>query len=86
MKRIAIQYGDRDYSVADRDLDELKSEIGRAVTSSGYLWLRVNHGEGTYREADILIMAGTTICLLPADPDVVGTPNATMAHRGEYEE
>ncbi|MCU1586352.1 MAG: hypothetical protein JWM49_2908 [Microbacteriaceae bacterium] len=67
MRRIVVHYGNNEYSLSGRDLEEVKAEIEDAVGAGRPLWLRVNHGEGTYRAADILITAATPIALLPGD-------------------
>jgi hypothetical protein len=74
VKRIVVHYGNNEYSLAGRDPEDVKAEIEDAVESGRPLWLRVNHGEGTYRAADILITAATPIALLPADPAEPDSP------------
>ncbi|HEV7951423.1 MAG TPA: hypothetical protein VGP24_16800 [Glaciihabitans sp.] len=68
MKRINILYDGIHYSLASRDLDQLKAEVLSGMTSGEPFWLRVNHGEGSWREADILISPGVGISLMGIDP------------------
>lgn len=65
MKRINLVYGGIDYSIANRDFDELRSEISTALDTGAPYWLQVNHGSGLPREAWLLITAGTDLALLP---------------------
>lgn len=80
MKRIAVVYGGIDYTVADRDLDDLRAEIAAAVSSGEPYWLLVNRGEGMPRDAHLLITAGTDLALVTVgEPEVplelsAGTP------------
>ena len=66
MKRIDIHYGGELYSVGGRDLDELRAEILHGVTHGGQ-WLQVNDGEGTRRDAQLLLHPGVPISLIPVD-------------------
>jgi hypothetical protein len=68
MKRIDIRYGGEQYSVGDRDFDELREEIVQGVTSGGR-WLNVNDGEGTRRDAQLLLHPGVPITLIPITPE-----------------
>lgn len=70
MKRINIVYGGITYSVGDRDLHELQQEIAAGVQSGDPFWLTVNQGEGTPRDALLMISTGTDLALLPIpEPD-----------------
>ncbi len=63
MKRIVVTYGGQDYTVANTDLDELKHSLLETAASKKPYWLRVNHGEGSFRETDLLISAGIPIAI-----------------------
>lgn len=69
MKRIQVYYEGIRFTIADRELDEVKSEIEDALNTGVARWLAVNHGEGTLRETEILIAPGIGIGLMPIDPD-----------------
>lgn len=69
MKRIHVYYQGVRYTVADRELAELKDEIERALASGAPHWLKVNHGEGALRETEVLIAPGVGIGLMPIEPD-----------------
>jgi hypothetical protein len=69
VKRITIAYGGIPYTVADTDLDELKALLLAAHTSGAPTWLRVNHGEGSYRETDLLIAPGIGVAVTGIDAD-----------------
>ncbi|MFD1713329.1 hypothetical protein ACFSBZ_02490 [Amnibacterium flavum] len=69
MKRIDIIYDGEQYSVGQRDLDEVKGVIERALAGGGPTWLRVNRGEGRPQPAELLIMPGVPLVLIPLDPD-----------------
>jgi hypothetical protein len=64
MKRIDIRYGGELYSVGGRDFEELCAEIVQGVTTGGH-WLHVNDGEGTRRDAQLLLHPGVPITLIP---------------------
>jgi hypothetical protein len=69
VKRITIAYGGIPYTVADSDVDELKNQILTVHTSGTPMWLRVNHGEGSYRETDLLIAPGISVAVTGIDAD-----------------
>jgi hypothetical protein len=69
VKRISIAYGGISYTVADTDVDELKNQILAVHTSGTPMWLRVNHGEGSYRETDLLIAPGISVAVTGIDAD-----------------
>jgi hypothetical protein len=69
VKRITIAYGGISYTVADTDVDELKKQILTVHTSGTPMWLRVNHGEGSYRETDLLIAPGISVAVTGIDAD-----------------
>jgi hypothetical protein len=69
VKRISIAYGGISYTVADTDVDELKNQILTVHTSGTPMWLRVNHGEGSYRETDLLIAPGISVAVTGIDAE-----------------
>jgi len=69
MKRIHVYYAGVKYSVAGRGLAELKNEIEQALTGHRPYWLKVNHGEGTLRETEVLISPGVGIALSPMEAE-----------------
>ncbi|WIE55558.1 hypothetical protein [Curtobacterium sp. MCBD17_003] len=69
MKRINITYGGIDYSVTDADLDEVKATLLAAVQAEAPTWMRVNHGEGSYRQTELLIEPGVSIAITGIDAD-----------------
>ena len=69
MKRIHITYGGVEYTIANADLDDLKATLLNAHLSGTPVWLRVNHGEGTYLETDLLIAPGIGVAVTGIDAD-----------------
>jgi len=70
MQRIDIQYGGQLYSVGGRDFAQLRSEIEEGLREGSH-WLLVNDGEGSRRDAYLLLTQGTPIALIPIrGPDV----------------
>ena len=69
MKRIYITYGGIEYTIAHADLDEVKVTVLNAHLSGTPVWLRVNHGEGTYLETDLLIAPGISVAVTGIDAD-----------------
>jgi hypothetical protein len=69
MKRIMISYSGRDYSIMNADPEKIKAEILDANRSGQPMWLRVNDGEGTYREADLLIAPGIPVTITGIDAE-----------------
>lgn len=69
MKRIQLVYGDRAYTVADPDYDDLCSEIRRSVESGRPSWLEVNIGEGRPTSTRLLISSATTIAVIRDEID-----------------
>jgi hypothetical protein len=61
--RTTIYYGGEEYVVAMR-AQELKAAIDRILASTGTGWLRVNHGRGQLRTAEILIGPGVAVGLI----------------------
>jgi hypothetical protein len=75
IKRINIRYGGDHFTLANRALAEVQQEIDTAIAAGTPLWLRVNHGEGTYQPADLLITASTPIALMGVDLPPVPNPS-----------
>jgi len=69
VKRIHLYYEGVRYTVAGRELAELKDEIEAALVRGAPHWLKVNHGEGTLREVDLLIAPGIGIGVMPIEAD-----------------
>ena len=69
MKRITIRYGGADYTVAHTDLDEIKALLLSISVSGTPQWLTVNHGEGSFRETELLITPGSSIAVTGIDAD-----------------
>lgn len=69
MKRIDIVYDGTLYSVGRVEYDELKSRIAAAHDEGRSTWLRVDHGEGRARSAEILIAPGIPISLVAINTD-----------------
>jgi hypothetical protein len=68
MKRIYVYYEGVPYTIAGRELRDVKDEIERALATGAPHWLKVNHGEGTLRETEVLIAKGVGIALIPIKP------------------
>jgi hypothetical protein len=68
MKRIDIVYDGIEYSLGDRDPDQLRAEINDAIRSGEPYWLTVNRGEGKPQKVTLLITAATMFAL--AEPGV----------------
>jgi protein involved in polysaccharide export with SLBB domain len=64
MKRIDIYYGGDHYSVGGRQLEELQQEIESGLSSGAY-WLEANDGEGSERQAFLLVTPGVPITVVP---------------------
>ncbi|MEV1129988.1 hypothetical protein [Agromyces sp. NPDC049794] len=69
MKRIAIIYGGREFSIGQQDFDRMKSDVEAAHRDGRSVWVRVNYGEGRPQPADILVGPGIPIALLPIPDD-----------------
>ena len=69
MKRVNIIYDGEHYSIGNRDVYELQAEIAEALKSGEPHWLRVNHGEGSYQIADLLLAPGIHISIMGIDPN-----------------
>lgn len=81
MTRIDIVYGGKPYTLGDRTVESLRTEITAAVTSGVPSWLRVNSGAGRYQDAYLLISPGTAIAIVdvqPNGPDVTLTAEETF--------
>jgi len=68
MKRIHLFYEGVRFTVADREVDDLKEEIEAALASGSPHWLQVNYGEGTLRQTELLIAPGIGFGLTPMNP------------------
>jgi hypothetical protein len=67
--RTTILYGGEEYIVA-KHTDDVKSEIDAILATGVTGWIRVNHGRGQLRVADLLISSGTPIGLVDtSDPN-----------------
>jgi hypothetical protein len=69
VKRIHVYYEGVRYTIADRELTEVKNEIEGALADGSPHWLQVNHGEGTLRKTELLIAPGIGIGVMPIDAD-----------------
>ena len=67
-KRIDIHYGGRLYTIGNREVDDVRAEIARALTA-GSGWLDVNDGEGVARPTSLLVTPGVDLTLaeIPGD-------------------
>lgn len=66
--RTTIHYDGQEYIVAKHSVD-VKSEIERILASGKAGWLRVNHGRGQLKTADLLIQRGVQVGLVDtSDP------------------
>ena len=59
--------------MGQRDLDELRDLIAEGHAAGG-MWLLVNEGEGTRRDAYLWIAPGISIALVPIPGDADGGP------------
>jgi hypothetical protein len=66
MKRVDIQYGGDHYSIAGRELDDVKREIADGFETGSIFWLSVNSGEGQLRPAEIALSPGVSIAISAA--------------------
>lgn len=81
MNRIDIDYGGKQYTLGDRNVDALRAEIADAVATGVPTWLLVSSGAGRHQDAYLLITPGTPIAVLdvqPNGPDVVLTEEQTF--------
>lgn len=69
MKRIDLMYGGQQYSIGNRDVDELLEEIVARLTESPAYWLEVNAGEGEPRPTQLLITRGVPLAITPIPGD-----------------
>jgi hypothetical protein len=76
VSRIDIVYGGKPYTLGDRTVESLRTEIAAAVASGEPTWLRVNSGAGRYQDAYLLISAGTAIAIVDVQPN---GPDVTLA-------
>ncbi|HEY8588219.1 MAG TPA: hypothetical protein VIL55_01575 [Naasia sp.] len=80
MKRITVRYGDRDYSIADRSLEEVQDEIMAILESGRPGWLEVNYGEGRPTPAALLVTPGTGLMVHAEDAGETGERPRTGEH------
>ena len=64
VKRIDIHYGGDHYSVGGRALEALQQEIAAGL-ATGVHWLEVNEGEGSRRQAFLLLTPGVSLAIVP---------------------
>ncbi|WP_368498067.1 hypothetical protein [Herbiconiux sp. A18JL235] len=69
MKRIDIIYDGTLYSVSGEEYEVLKTRIAAAHDEGRATWLRVDHGEGRARSAEILIAPGIPVSLVAINTD-----------------
>ena len=69
VKRITLSYGGTVYSLADADIEDLKRQLLEVHTGGAPFWLQVNHGEGSYRETELLIAPGVSVAITGIDPE-----------------
>ena len=67
MKRINVVYDGAEYSLADREIDDVRAEIADALASDEPHFLVANFGAGSMRRAELLITRGVAISLMPID-------------------
>jgi len=67
MKRIQVVYDGLQYSIGQEDYEQLKGRIEEIIGSGQPGWIRVNQGEGTPRDADLLITPASSIALIAVD-------------------
>ena len=75
MTRIDIYYGSEHYSIGGRHFEDLQREIETGLQSGAH-WLEVNDGEGSRRQAYLLLTPGVQVTVVPipdsddrAEPD-----------------
>jgi hypothetical protein len=59
--RITVHYSGAEFIIADRDLDDVVSEIERGLASPDPTWLDAFLGEGRSTPARLLLMPGIPI-------------------------
>ncbi|NQX37142.1 hypothetical protein [Herbiconiux sp. VKM Ac-2851] len=64
MKRVDIKYDGAEYSIGQRDIDDVQAEIDAGLASREPTWLSVNSGEGRLRTARLLITPGVSFSLI----------------------
>jgi len=68
-RRIAIQYGDAEFAVSGRELDEVKAEIEAGMKAQTPTWLKVAIGQGRATEAFLLLAPGIPISVWQVNID-----------------
>ena len=69
MKRIEVIYGGVKYTIPNRELADVQTEITDAIAGGSLHWLDANSGEGILEPAHLLIGAGIPIAVV----DVMAT-------------
>ena len=69
MKRVEVIYGGVKYTIPNRELSDVQTEITDAIAGGSLHWLEANSGEGILEPAHLLIAAGIPIAVV----DVMAT-------------
>lgn len=64
MTRIDIYYGSEHYSIGGRRFEDLQREIEVGLRTGAH-WLEVNDGEGSRRQAFLLLTPGVQVAVVP---------------------
>jgi hypothetical protein len=67
MKRVDIKYDGTEYSIGNRDAEDVRAEIDAKLASPEAGWLAVNSGEGRLQPAQLLITPGIAFALIDID-------------------
>ena len=78
-KRIAIHYGEAEYAISGREVDDIVAEIEAGVTSAEPRWLEVAIGQGRATEARLLLGPGIPIAVWEVNTDGPETPPDPLA-------
>jgi hypothetical protein len=76
MKRIDVIYGGHAYSIGRAEFEAVQAEVTTGLASGSH-WLRVNEGEGSEREAFLLITPGASLALIPLPDGETAPPEET---------
>jgi hypothetical protein len=74
MKRVHIKYDGTEYSIGNRDAQDVRAEIDAKLASPETGWLAVNFGEGRLQPAQLLITPGIAFALIDIDDSEPGQP------------
>jgi hypothetical protein len=66
MQRTVINYDGAEYIVAG-DAADVRAQVDAILKTGNPGWLRVNHGRGELRPADLLVSAAIAISLVDAN-------------------